>query len=350
MSSHSKPTARARYNLPASLILSPRELKLYRRWQNLHTTLRPTECGAIPSAIEYEEFQQWLKKQDSGYFSDVFDDIYEHINASPSPSEPTTASLCQHTILPVETGQPRTRCPVCMIDMHINYMKVLTRSLHGANGRPLPRTGTPSEQQENLYLAWSQGKLATLRMVEELEDLSGKEADWAESHSDSMDKDVYTADKALELYWFETTECQNTQQRGAKKKALTFADDTNFLPGRPTDYFLRKSPRYEPGKYTMLVGEDDDDDDVSEDSEDYSGVRVFVLGGPEVPSDLNDNVRAPEELVHSDDIFDDLEFDDGDSDWEDIDSDEEEDSNEGGYICFEDDDDSESNFIVFSND
>lgn len=188
-------------------------------------------------------------------------------------------------------------------------------------------------------------------MVEELEDLSGKEADWAESHSDSMDKDVYTADKALELYWFETTECQNTQQRGAKKKALTFADDTNFLPGRPTDYFLRKSPRYEPGKYTMLVGEDDDDDDVSEDSEDYSGVRVFVLGGPEVPSDLNDDVRAPEELVHSDDIFDDLEFDDGDSDWEDIDS-EEEDSNEGGYICFEDDDDddSESNFIVFSND
>jgi hypothetical protein len=349
MSAILNPIARARYNLPASLILTPRELKLYRRWQSLHTTLRPAECGSIPTATEYEDFQQWLKKQDSGYFSDVFDDIHEHINSSTSPSEPTIAALCRHTLHPVETDQPHLRCPVCTIDTHVNYMKVLTRSLHSANGRPLPRTGTPSEQQEYLYLAWLQGKLATLRQVNELEELSVKEIEWAELHSRSLPQDVHTAAKALELYWFETTECQSRQQSSTSKKTLAFAEDTNFLPGRPIDYFLRKSPRYEPGKYTMPEGEQDYDDNVSEDSEDYSGVRVIVLGGPEVSHDM-ENIEGLKEPVQAEDFFHELEFDDGDSDWEDIDSDEEDaDSSEGSFVCFEEDTE-ESNFIVFSND
>jgi hypothetical protein len=302
----------------------------------------------MPTATEYEDFQQWLKKQDSGYFSDVFDDIYEHIMPS-TPSEPAIASLCRHTIHPVETDRPRLRCPVCTIDMHINYMKVLTRSLHCANGRPLPRTGTPSEQQENLYLAWSQGKIAALRQVDELEELALKETEWTESHPSVPCEDAYSATKALELYWFETTECQSAKPRSTKKKTISFAEDTDFLPGRPTDYFLKKSPRYEPGKYTVADEDQEDRDDVSEDSEDYSCARVFVMGGPEQPEHL-DTVDELEEPSQAETLFENLDFDDGDSNWEDITSDEEDiqSTDDGSYICFEEDE--VASFVVFSDD
>lgn len=343
MSSTSKQATRARYSLSAGLIFGPEELKQFRRWQRLHTTLKPTACGILPNAIEYEDFQQWLKKQDSGYFSDVFDDIYEHIRPPTSPFEPTVASLCQHRVHPAEARRQLTRCPVCTIDVHINYMRVLTRSLHGVNGRPLPSSGTPSEQQENLYLAWSQGKLSTLREVRELEVLSEKEAKWVKKHQEVLGEDIQSASKALHLYWLETTECASTTPPSAKKKSIKFAEDTNFMPGRPADYFLRRSLRYEPGKYTIPDEEREDDADVSEDSEDYASARVFVLGGPAEHDTL--------EVVASTsprDPFGELEDDDGDSDWEDIDSDEDRDLSECTYISFEKD--TESSFIVFSND
>jgi hypothetical protein len=337
-----------RYNLPASLIMTSRELKQYRRWQRSYTTLKPTECGLIPTAIEYEDFQQWLKKQDSGYFSDVFDDIKDHIRPTTSSSEPEIASICLHTLHPVPTGQPRLRCPVCTIDLHLNYMKVLTSALHSANGRPLPCTGTPSEQQENLYLAWSQGKISTLRQVCELEKLSTEEGEWAARHPNELCEDVQSATKALELYWYETTECQNTKPCGTKKNGVVFADDTNFLPGRPTDYFLRRSPRYEPGKYTLTEGTREEDGNVSEDSEDYSCARILVVGGPEESSKFV-NMSIPGGSVHIEDPLEGLEDDDGDSDWEDIDSDEDEmESSDGSFICFEAEE--EAGYIVFSDD
>lgn len=343
MSSTTKQAERARYNLSASLIFGPQELRQFRRWQRLHTTLKPTECGILPTAIEYEEFQQWLKKQDSGYFSDIFDDIYEYIQPVTTPSEPTKASVCRHPVHPVELSQQLTRCPVCTIDLHISYMKVLTRSLHGVNGRPLPSTGTPSEQQENLYLAWLQGKLSTLREVHKLELRSEKEAQWRKKHQDALPNDVQSASKALDLYWLETTDCASTKHSSTKKKSIKFAEDTNFSSGRPADYFLRRSLRYEPGKYTILDQVHEDDADVSEDSEDYASARVFVLGGALEPETL-EIVDPTDACVPLDDLAD----DDGDSDWEDVESDEEEESNEGSYISFEDD--TESSFIVFSND
>jgi hypothetical protein len=248
----------------------------------------------------------------------------------------------------VATEQPHLRCPVCTIDVHLNYMKVLTRSLHRANGRPLPCTGTPSEQQENLYLAWSQGKLGALRQVGELEDWSAKEAEWAEKHPENPTEDVKSATEALEWYWFETSECWNTKQRSTKEKCITFAEDTNFLPGRPTDYFLRRSPRYTPGKYTVLKDLGDEEEVVSEDSEDYSCARILVVGGPEESSDGLD-LATPEEADHTEDLLEDLEDDDGDSDWEDVESDEEQwDSSDDSYISFEPDE--EASFVVFSHD
>jgi hypothetical protein len=350
MSSTSKPIARAHYNLPAGLVLTPRDLKQYRRWQSLYTTLKPTECGFIPTAIEYEDFQQWLKKQDSGYFSDVFDDIYEHIQTSTFHTESTVASLCQHTMHPVATGQLHLRCPVCTIEIHLNYMKMLTRKLDSANGRPLPSTGTPSDQQENLYLAWSQGKISTLRQVCELEEMSAKEEEWTEKHPNFQYENIQSATKALELYWSETAECRSTKQYSTKNKRTTFTEDTNFLPGRPIDYFLRRSPRYEPGKYAVTEELCEEDEDVSEDSEDYSCARIHVVGGPENSHGL-DNLDTPEEQVQAKNSPESLEDDDGDSDWEDIDSEEEE-SCDGSYVCFEEEEEEEeeASFIVFAND
>lgn len=330
-------TPRSRYSLPASLIFSPRELKQYRRWQSLHSAMKPSEYGLLPTAFQYDDFQQWLKKQDSGYFSDVFDDIYEHIQSPSSPSEPTIATLCRHNIHPVAMSESQLRCPVCTIDIHLSYMKALTLSLHKVNGRPLPFTGTPSEQQENLYLAWSQGKMSTLREVCALETSSAKEAEWSDSRPQEEVEDVHSATKALGLYWFEVAGCESKQTRSTTTKKVVFAEDTNFSPSRPTDYFLRRSPRYEPGKHTVTY-EEGEDDDVSEDSEDYVGARILILGGLEdaAPDDGN---AVPTESECSDHYLDGLDFDDGDSDWEDIDSDEGEDeSDTGSYICFEDDD------------
>lgn len=348
MIAKTSPVPRARYNLPASLILTQRELRQYRRWWSSCTTSKPTECGYLPTAIEYDDFQHWLKKQDSGYFSDVFDDIYDHIQPQKSPSEPTVASLCRHTVHPIVAGRPCKRCPVCTIDVYLNYMKVLTRTLQGANGRPLPLTGTPSEQQENLYLAWSQGKISTLQQVCKLEKLSAQEQLWSKKHPEHLNDDIQSATKALELYWFETVDCPRLEERKVKSKAVAFTDDTNFDSGRPTYYFLRSSPRYEPGKYTMDTESEKDEDTISEDSEDYSHARVIVLGGPEEESHpRNQSLLA--DSAREEDSFDELEFDDGDSDWEDVDSDEEDDeSSDGSYISFEVEE--ECNYIVFSDD
>lgn len=283
MGSASSPTTRARQHLSASLLFSPRELKQYRRWQSLCTTLHSAEQGCLPTAIQYDEFQQWLRRQDSGYFSDVFEDIIDHIKTDPSQSSPLLhevprASLCRHAIHPITAGQSRSRCPVCTIDIHLNYMKALTRTLHQATGRPLPGTGTPSEQQEGLYCAWLRGKIDTLRQVTQLEDMAEQETEWLQQQNGVRDSDTKTASEALDLYWFETSGLPVVEQRSSVEKSVTFADDTNFSSGRHADFFLKRSPRYEPGKYTVPEENKDDDKehgDVSEDSEDYNRTPGF---------------------------------------------------------------------------
>jgi hypothetical protein len=317
-----------------------RQLKQYRRWQSLCTTLKPAEQGFIPTAIEYEDFQQWLKRQDSGYFSDVFEDISEHIaptcpDTSSSLDEPPLALICRHPIHPVAARRSYLRCPVCTIDIHLNYIKVLTRHLMGVNGRPLPRTGTPSEKQESLYCAWSQAKVSALRQVCEFEDMAIEEAKWSQSHPQSECDGMKTATKALESYWFETAGCQDALQCRKRKKLIAFAEDTNFQPGRPIAYFLKRSPRYEPGKHTVPEDKLEEHNAVSECSEDYAQAVVFVMGTSE--ESQGPGHHGEREAVTQCDGLEHIEDDDGDSDWEDIDSDKEDDeSSNGSYISFED--------------
>ncbi|EUC34497.1 hypothetical protein COCCADRAFT_93268 [Bipolaris zeicola 26-R-13] len=337
--------------IPASVILSPRELKLYKRWQCLHANIRPNEQGYIPTAGEYEDFQQWLKRQDSGYFSDIFDDITGHIappasETTKSTSNSPVASVCQHTMHPTAAGQLQSRCPVCTIDMHVKYMHVLSQALENAGGRAPSCTLTSSEHQDTVYNAWCKGKIGALKELSVIENMAAQESEWSARHPEESHENVQTASKALDLYWAETTGHVDERPRPKRDSAVAFAEDTDFEPGRPNPYFHRRSPRYEPGKYTVVDddGDDDDEDMISEDSEDYSHAKSCHVTGAEEP------VAELLESFQNLDTVDDIEDDDGDSDWEDVESDDEysDEDSEGSCTYWEVEE--EASFIVFGED
>jgi hypothetical protein len=342
--------------IPASVILPPRVLKQYKRWQCLHTNTRLTEQGCIPTAREYEDFQQWLKRQDSGYFSDIFEDLSGHI--SPPCLDPTTsmfdspvASICQHAMHPIAAGQLQSRCPSCLVDMHVKYMNVLSQALTSAGGHAPSCTLTSSDHQDTIYSAWCRGKVSTLKELSRLESMADEEAAWSAQYPETKYEDIQTATKALELYWTETTGCTEMRPPPKKQRAVAFAADTDFELGRPNPYFHRKSPRYEPGKYTVEAEEDEDDDKISEDSEDYSQLSVYHFGATEDPiSDVTG--QEEHKSLQADDSIDELDWDDGDSDWEDMDSEDEssdygDTTDEGDYVCFEIEE--ETSFVVFDD-
>ncbi|KAF1948067.1 hypothetical protein EJ02DRAFT_12222 [Clathrospora elynae] len=331
------------HKIPASIMFSPRHLKDYKRWQLLYTNRKSAEQAYIPTAIEYDEFQQWLKRQDSGYFSDIFEDIAGHVSpacldAAASTLGPPVALVCQHTMHPIAAGEPRSRCPVCTIDLHMNYMKTLTELLQNAGGRAFSCTLLSSDYQDTVYSAWCQGKVGTLKEVAKLESMADEEAAWAAQHPQTKYDDAQTATKALELYWSEIMGYQENRPRTLKKRAVVFSQETNFEPGRPNIYFHRRSPRYEPGKYTIAELEEEKvEDDVSEDSEDYSQVRVFHFGATEDPESETPALQTDDSVEE----LKELEEDDGDSDWEDIDE-------VGEDVYFEIEE--ETSFIVFGDD
>jgi hypothetical protein len=331
----------AYHKIPASIVLPPRELKLYKRWQCLHTNTNPTEQGCIPTAREYEDFQQRLKRQDSGYFSDIFEDISGHI--SPPCLDPTAsmfdspvASICQHAMHPIAAGQLQSRCPCCIVDMHIKYMHVLSQALTSAGGHAPSCTLTSSDHQDIVYSAWCRGKIGTLKDLSKLESMADKEAAWSAQHPEA-----------------ETTGCIESRQRPKKQRTVVFAEDTDFELGRPNPYFHRKSPRYEPGKYTVEGEDDDEDDKISEDSEDYAQSAVYHFGATEASISESPD-QEDDKTLQAADSLEELEDDDGDSDWEDMDSEEEEErsdygdtSDEDDYVCFEIEE--ETSFIVFGD-
>lgn len=337
--------------------MPPKELKQYKRWQCLHTNVRPAEQGYIPSAHEYEDFHQWLKRQDSGYFSDIFDDITGHISDSRSESTSSSfdspvASICQHAMHPVAADQPQPRCPVCTIELHVRYMNVLTEALKSAGGHAPSCTLTSSEHQDTVYSAWCKGKISTLKELSRLEAMAEEEAVWSMQHPEARHEETQTAAKAVELYWSETTGCLEKLPRTKKQATVVFAQDTDFAPGRPNPYFHRRSPRYEPGKYTVVALEEQDEDQISEDSEDYSQVKVYHVGETEESVDES-HISKDEESQLALDSINEIEDDDGDSDWEDLDSDEEsseygDEYGDGDGIYFEIEE--EASFIVFGDD
>jgi hypothetical protein len=182
--------------------------------------------------------------------------------------------------------------------------------------------------------------------------MAEEETSWLAQHPEARHEDAQTAAKAVQLYWSETTGFLEKLPRSNKQATVVFAQDTNFEPGRPNPYFHRRSPRYEPGKYTVAKEEEQEEDQISEDSEDYSHVKIHYVHETEESTDKTSSSKAKEPRPFSDSI-DEIEEDDGDSDWEDIDSEEESsdfgsDFGEGECAYFEFEE--EASFIVFGED
>ncbi|KAJ4376492.1 hypothetical protein N0V83_001776 [Neocucurbitaria cava] len=341
--------------IPANIILPARELKHYRQWQQLYTALSPSEQGYIPTATEYEDFQHWLKRRDSGYSSDIFEDIADHIKpidhdrSTPDTTAPI-AAFCQHIMHPVVAGQLRSRCPVCTIDAHLNYVNVLSQRLEAAGGRAPSCTLTASEHQEAVYSAWRCAKICALNELLDLESMAEKEDQWSAENPVMDIEDTRTATKALELYWFETVGLEKPKYTAKKNSAVLFKEDTSFEPGRPQAYYWKRSPRYEPGKYASIEQQVDEDGAISEDSEDYSrGATCHCDGADDRRSE--EPAVAKEKSLSAEDMVEHPGDDDDESNWEDVDSEEEnsglaDEENEGDYICFELEE--ETSFIVFA--
>jgi hypothetical protein len=281
-------TPRIRSDISASAIFTPREFKQFRRWQNLHTTLRPDEQGFLPTADEHDDFQQWLRKQDSGYFSDVFEDVAEHVKP-PTADEPPTAVSCRHMMHPIAAGHLVKRCPVCTVDMWISYVQALEKALKGAGGRaPRAANQASTEKQEALYAAFITSKLEVLQYLEELELQAEEEEQWQAQHKDWKNDEVRTASQALDLYWSEAFAITDAQPpKPKKKKSVKFTPGTDFCVSRPEEYFRRRSPRYTPGKYTVETQDEEEETEegqgeeiVSEDSEDYARAPILLEQGP----------------------------------------------------------------------
>jgi hypothetical protein len=254
--------------------------------------------------------------------------------------------------------------------MYISYTRALEKALRNAGGRSPPCCLSSTPSQESLYAAYVTGKLQALHYLTELEQLAEDESKWCTQHPDWKNEDIRTANRALDLYWSEAGALPPRTAKPKKAKSVEFAPGTEFDLRRPLDYYRRKSPRYEPGRYALLE-QDDEDDIVSEDSEDYSHAPVLLAGGPS-QSDanvvsfydftqtcgvLNDVIRSNEAMIRKaeyamaeieeepGEAVPDEDEDDDDSDWEDMDDDE---TDESDYIYYEVEDD--CSFVVFGED
>lgn len=329
----------AKHSVPANLLLTSREFRQYRRWQGLVPSTQTNRDGRVDTAIQYNDFRQWLAKQDSGYFSDVFEDIADHLSPGytlPTPTQHVPfAAICRHVMHPAACASKWTRCPSCTIDVHLVYMKAVSCSLQNAAGRPLPGTGTPSEHQEILFRAWTQAKLEALRQLAETEDLAAKEEDWSERNEVIQCEGMKTAQEAVRKYWAEITGSESKQQRNNRnKRNVQFATDTKYEPGRDSYYFWKRSPRYSPGKYTTFDEEDNQEDrDVSEDSEDYTGPSAILVGYGDAKAE-NDSYGENKTTTPGI-ITIEAESDDESSDWTDVESEYGDESSDSSYICFE---------------
>lgn len=269
--------------LPASLILTSREQKSYRKWQLQTLSKRPSRFGLLPDATEYAEFQAWLADRASihslpeSYTVGSLECFYKR--------DPQTASKCGHPPHPAHRkarGEVEVEpCPVCAIKMHMQYMKLLTRAYERASGL-VPQRWKAAPTNDPTFAAWHQGKLAAVREISRLEAQAQQETRWALGNPDSkIDASIQTAAQALQMYWAEVEgaterpgEVACTEIGRGKKEAkriVRFHDDTCFTRGRSLFEFARKSPRYEPGKYALTASseESDWDDETDEEDNDY---------------------------------------------------------------------------------
>lgn len=341
-----RPRTATATTLPASLVLTPRELKQYRRYQSQNSILPAKSHGRLPTATEYADFQSWLAKRDSGYLSDTpLADIACYVErASEKREEKGKASVCGHALHPTHKDKAE-RCPVCLVDAHITYMKALTVALEAA-GVLVKQRWEAMDQESPALQAWYAGKLALIKEISRLESLAQDEHDYDfmhkhARHTSQAASEVKTATQALEMYW-DSMEAKPTMMQAPRRKragTVDFCPETSFERGRDQLYFWRKSPRYEAGGKYASSSEEGDDEEPQEAGEEQTGNSTNTPGKVAVVLDHSsreEDEQSDGETNHLED--DDEEEDDVD---EDSDSDEEEDEMDdetevdGSYVVFE---------------
>ncbi|KAK7191208.1 hypothetical protein PSPO01_02517 [Paraphaeosphaeria sporulosa] len=314
--------------LPASLILTPREQKQYRRYQSQTSTLAPKSQGQLPTAVEYADFQSWLAKRDSGYLSDtpLADIAYYVERASNKGEEQGKASVCGHALHPTHKEKAE-RCPVCTVEVHVTYMKVLTDALEAAGGLVQQRWEAVDNDCPALQ-AWYAGKLAFVKELGLLEDLTLHERAYSNTLSSPVTSEVKTATEALEMYWNSMEANPGMMQSPRQKKACTvvFCPETSFERGRDQLYFWRKSPRYEAGgKYSSSNDDEDGDEEDDGEGQDQSN-EAFTNAQKAIP--LRPGADDKDEECDEDDDSEEEEDEDEDEDDEDVEV-------EGSFVVFE---------------
>jgi hypothetical protein len=260
-------------SLPASLILTPHEQKHYRRYQRTQTPLSAHQQGALPSAHEYTSFQCWFQRRDSGYFSD---EPLGGLAAYLQTRDENLAELCRHALHPSPQETKQNCCPMCTVDMHMKYMRLLKNHIKGSDCKIQQEESTSDDRVVN---AWRAGRLSLVQIVSFLEKRAAEEDAWTKRNPDASIADAKTAEQALQMYntaieqdtlatssepslgdnlsfdssisSFSSSVSSRSSDSAKPRRTVCFDADTSFTLGRPQHYYHRLSPRYEAGKYAI---------------------------------------------------------------------------------------------------
>ncbi|KAF1953599.1 hypothetical protein CC80DRAFT_551244 [Byssothecium circinans] len=355
-------------SLPVSLIFGSRQQKQYRRFQlQTEGSLPCRKFGALPTAEEYDAFRTWCQANDSGYFSDtpladIVSSAYLDVQRDDAPV--SVGRLCGHALHPAQSSDDAKtvidRCPTCIVEMHTLYVSILMRALENAGGM-VEQRWEASPEENPILEAVHAGKIELIHAISNLEELAMIEKQWDQQHPDittELKYDVKTAGEALRMYWASIkhasadsspplSSSSSSPSQKAKRK-VKFDDDTRFERGRDPRYFWRRSPRYEAGgKYSLPSACDESDSDSEDAAEkEVEGLQARMplylehTGSPsndacvgqnsEEDSDSQEDQDSDEEEEEDEPISD-----DGDSDWEDVDSSEGESDEEDSFVVSE---------------
>jgi hypothetical protein len=380
--------ASASAGLPASLILSSRQQKQYRRFLKQTTTNSTHKLSALPTAVEYAAFLTWCEKNDSGYFSDTpLGNIISSVQPNTQTGEVSArvGRLCEHALHPTQwyefAEKVIDRCPACTVEIHTTYTNLLLRALEDT-GTFMGQRWETAPPDNPLLEAFYMGKIALVHTISDMEDLADAEKTWNQqnpSRSQRLGKTVKTAEEALQLYWAgiehssskpspstSPTSPPSQSEKQKTKRSITFDESTCFEPGRYHHYFWRKSPRYEPGgKYalsspTSSLSAEDSDSDFESDSKidcnsnmetNFVNERSPMRLGSSTVSQLKNNSGDEEiDAAEAEENMEELDSEDSDDDSDnddDDDGDDSEDDNEDDSDDDDDSDDYEDSYIMF---
>ncbi|KAF2865917.1 hypothetical protein BDV95DRAFT_242251 [Massariosphaeria phaeospora] len=237
----------------AAYILSSSDCLRYFKWQK---RWRPenSEPGYFSSALEYHEFFRYPNGPDLNHA----DTQYAH-----SFGQPKTAVLCGHILHPLD-DKVGINCPVCEVQMCLNFLGAIMEAWKKVGGPLASSTGSVSSVGYSLRQAWHMARLELLTIMGTHELSADLELLWTRDRSKdeiSRASSTYSATNAVEL----AKQCADiscvvdmmppsviTKPVKKKKKTVQFTADTEESSGRTMSAFARGTADYDPGPHACL--------------------------------------------------------------------------------------------------